>query len=234
LTESVRDVGVVVVAAGSGRRFADDSGLRKQYRELAGIPLVVWAVRPFVEHPRVCECVLVLPAEDVAGPPSFLGNLPLTLVAGGAERHDSVRQGIEAFMSRPRMILVHDGARPLVGRALIDRVIEAAESGTAAIPGIRVIDTLKEVGPDGMVISTPDRDRLWQVQTPQGFPADLLATVHRRAHVEGIGGTDDAALFERYSLPVRVVDGDANNLKVTRQSDLPLAEMIVQRQRHVQ
>lgn len=228
MSDQKKDVAAIIVAAGSGKRFGEVAGLRKQYRELGGVPLVVWSVKAFLSHPKVAECILVVPHEDVTAPPPFLERLPVRLVAGGAERHQSVRLGLEAIQTASRTVLIHDGARPLVSRSLIDRVIAAADQG-AAIPGTPVTDTLKEVAPDGRVLATPDRNRLRQVQTPQGFPTELLLRVHRDAHAAGIGGTDDAALFEHFGLPVRVVEGDATNLKVTQPLDLELAEFLAAR-----
>lgn len=214
----------VIVAGGSGRRVGGP--VRKQYLEVAGEPVLLRAVRPFVDHPRIGPVVVVLPAEDVAVPPAWLAELGVTIVAGGAERGDSVWSGLRALASNEAdRVLVHDGARPFVTAAVIDRVLEACGGG-GAIAAVPVTDTIKEVGPDGVIAGTPERARLWQAQTPQGFPFAALVDAYRRARAEGVAATDDAALYERYVGPVRVVMGSHSNLKVTRPADLRLAEAL--------
>lgn len=216
----------VVVAGGSGRRVG--GGVRKQYLEVAGEPLLLRAVRPFLRHPGVGSVVVVLPPEDAASPPSWLAQTGVRVVPGGEERGDSVRNGLLATPEDAPVVLVHDGARPFVSAEVITRVLEAARSG-AAIAAVPVADTIKEVDADGTVRATPDRSRLWAAQTPQGFPRALLLDVHARADAEGFRATDDAALCERYGIPVRVVEGDPGNLKVTRPADLDIAEALARR-----
>jgi 2-C-methyl-D-erythritol 4-phosphate cytidylyltransferase len=213
----------VVVAGGAGTRVGGP--VRKQYLEIAGEPVLLRAVLPFVFHPHVDEVVVVLPPEDVASPPVWLKALDLVLVSGGPERGDSVWNGLAALTGDVETVLVHDGARPFVTRDVIDRVLEAARGG-GAIAAVPVTDTIKEVGSDGVVAGTPDRARLWQAQTPQGFPRRELVRAYERARAEGVAATDDAALYERYAGAVRVVMGSHRNLKVTRRADLALAEAL--------
>lgn len=216
----------VIVAAGAGKRLG--SAVRKQYLEVAGEPILLRALRPFIRHPEVGAVVVVLPPEDAAHPPAWLAETGVRVVAGGAERGDSVLNGLLATPEDAPVVLVHDGARPFVTEEVIGRVLEGARSGPvlAAVP---VADTIKEVGADGLVRATPERSRLWQAQTPQGFPRGTLLEVHRRAREEGFRATDDAALCERYGIPVRVVEGAAENLKVTRPADLAVAEALARR-----
>jgi 2-C-methyl-D-erythritol 4-phosphate cytidylyltransferase len=197
--------------------------VRKQYLEVGGIPVLLRAVRPFIGHPRIGSVVVVLPPADVDAPPAWLAGL--TLVAGGAERGDSVWNGLRATPADAPAVLVHDGARPFVSAEIIDRVLDACVEG-GAIAAVQVTDTVKEVGPGGVILGTPDRSRLWRAQTPQGFPRAALVRAYERAREEGVAATDDAALFERYCGPVRVVAGSERNLKVTRPADLVLAEAL--------
>lgn len=213
----------VVVAGGSGQRVG--GAVRKQYLEVAGEPILLRAVRPFLVHPGIGSVVVVLPPEDAANPPAWLVETGVRVVPGGEERGDSVRNGLLATPDDAPVVLVHDGARPFVSAEVIGRVLEAAREG-AAIAAVPVSDTIKEVGPDGTVRSTPDRSRLRGAQTPQGFPRALLLDVHARAGAEGFRATDDAALCERFGVPVRVVEGAAENFKVTRPVDLVLAEAL--------
>jgi 2-C-methyl-D-erythritol 4-phosphate cytidylyltransferase len=201
----------VIVAAGSGARF----GGPKQFALLGGRPLVEWSCAAFQAHPRVEDIILVLP-ETAAGA-EYLRRFPkIRAVAAGVSRLDERRTGV---------ILVHDGARPLVSAGLIDRVIEAAEKRGAAVPAVPCRDTLKEID-GGRVVRTLDRGRLGRVQTPQGFASALLRRALAAASAEGISGTDEAALVERLGEEVAVVSGDPENIKITTPLDLIAAEAI--------
>jgi 2-C-methyl-D-erythritol 4-phosphate cytidylyltransferase len=226
-----RDVGVIVVAAGQGTRVGGETP--KQYRPIAGVPMVLRAVRPFAAHPEVARVVLVLPAEDAAAPPAFLRDLAgaaLVLVAGGAERTESVAAGLAALGPECTSVLVHDAARPFVERAVIDAVIAHARAGEGAVAAVRVTDTLKEADPQDAtrVGRTVARDGLWRAQTPQGFPRAVLERAHAAADSAG-AATDDAALVERTGVPIRLVPDSPRNLKVTTVEDLALAELLAGR-----
>lgn len=218
------DAGAVVAAGGAGRRFG--GAVRKQYLEIGGEPVLLRAIRPFLEHPRVARVVVVLPAADAGDPPSWLAALPVEIVAGGAERGDSVLAGLLRVPEALPLVLVHDGARPFVTRELIDRVLAGCTGGRGAVAALPVTDTLKRADPEGRITHTLDRTGLWRAQTPQGFPRAGLLLACRSARDAGAAATDDAALFERYAGPVDVVSGDPANLKVTLPEDLPLAEAI--------
>jgi 2-C-methyl-D-erythritol 4-phosphate cytidylyltransferase len=213
----------VVVAGGTGRRLGGE--VAKQYLEIDGKPVLQRAITPFLEHPAFGCVAVVLPPEDAADPPRWLRDLGVVIVPGGAERSDSVWNGLRALPPDLDPVLIHDGARPFVSRQVIDRVLEAARSGPA-IAAIRVADTIKEVDADGRIVTTPDRTRLWQAQTPQGFPRSVIITAHQRARAERVPATDDAMLVERLGEPVRVVEGAAVNLKITRPADLAIARAL--------
>jgi len=212
----------VIVAGGAGLRFGGP--VRKQYLVVGGVPVLLRAIRPFLAHPRIAQVVVVLPAEDVLHAPTWLLDVAVRIVAGGAERGDSVANGLAA-VEDAEMVLIHDGARPFVDGGIIDRVLEGCAAG-GAIAAVPVTDTIKQVDAEGAIAGTPDRRTLWQAQTPQGFPLAGLRDAYREAVEEGVGATDDAALYERYVGPVRVVMGSYRNLKVTRPDDLPIAEAI--------
>ena len=214
----------MLVAAGRGERLG---GTPKQYRPIAGVPMVLRALRPFAAHPEVLHTVIALPPEDVATPPPFLTDLAgstLTLVAGGAERSDSVAAGLRSLPEACTVVLVHDAARPFPDPEVIGAVIREARSGRGAVAAVPVTDTVKEIAPDDSrrVIRTVSRDRLWRAQTPQGFPRSLLAAAHR---LPAEGATDDAALVERLGAEVRIVPDSPRNLKVTTAEDLEGAEL---------
>lgn len=191
--------------------------------------MVLRALRPFTSHPDVAQVVLVLPAEDVGQPPSFLAVISaLSVVAGGEHRGDSVRAGLAALRPECRVVLVHDAARPFVAQEVIERVIAVARQGEGAVPAVRLTDTLKEATPADptLVARTRPRANLWRAQTPQGFPRAALEKAHAHALRCGHRATDDAALVEATGVPVRLVPDSVRNLKVTTPEDLALAELL--------
>ncbi len=225
-----RDVGAVIVAAGEGRRIG---GVPKQYRPLGGVPMVLRAVRPFLEHREVARVALVLPPADAASPPGFLADLAgdrLALVAGGPARRDSVAAGLAALGPDCAVVVVHDAARPFVEPAVIDAVIREARTGVGAVAAVPLTDTLKEAAPDDerRVARTVSRDRLWRAQTPQAFPRELLARAHAAAEAAA-DATDDAVLVERIGGAVRLVPDSPRNVKITTPEDLAWAELWAER-----
>jgi 2-C-methyl-D-erythritol 4-phosphate cytidylyltransferase len=156
-----------------------------------------------------------------------LGALHWVLEAGGARRQDSVRLGLERLDPDCEIVVVHDAVRPLVSPALIDRLAEAADRDGAAVAGLPVTDTIKIVAPGRRVRSTPARDSLWAVQTPQAFRVALLREAHARGKKDGVEATDDAMLVERLGKTVAVLEGDPSNIKITTPEDLLLAEALL-------
>jgi 2-C-methyl-D-erythritol 4-phosphate cytidylyltransferase len=217
-------IGVAVPAAGAGRRMGE---VRKPWLELVGEPLIVHALRPFLADGRVVAVRVALAADDAADPPGWLSTLDprVGVVAGGASRSESVARAVAALPAQLDVILVHDAARPLVSADVIDRVVAAALGGTGAVAGWPATDTLKRVDADRRIVGTPDRERIWHAQTPQGFPAELLRRALRGA--DAVGATDDAGLVERAGGVVVMVPGSAHNFKVTRPEDVTLAEALL-------
>ncbi len=226
-----RDVGVLVVAGGRGERLG--GGVLKQYREIAGVPMLLRAVRPFVSHPEVAQVVIALPAAHAAAPPEWLAMLDgdaLSIVSGGESRSDSVRNALGVLRDECAIVLVHDGARPFVERATIDGVIRAARTGDGAVAAVPLSDTLKEAdATDGWVSRTIPREHLWRAQTPQGFPREVLAAAYERAGEAAGAATDDAALVEQSGHKVRIVADSPRNFKITTLDDLALAELWARR-----
>jgi len=224
----VRDVGVAIPAAGSGARMG---GTKKAFLEIGGRPLLERALRPFLAHPEVVSVGIAVPVEDLGSLPDWLTELDprIRFVAGGKTRMHSVRAALSALRPEVRTVLVHDAARPLVTREIIDRCLRVARTGEGAVAGWPVVDTLKEVAPDGRVVSTPDRESLWRAQTPQAFPRDALLEAYRQGVEDGAVATDDAALFARSGGRVRMVEGAPWNLKVTHPEDVAVAELFLER-----
>lgn len=221
------DVGVVIVAAGSGVRAGP--GGPKQFRPIAGVPMLLRALRPFLARRDVGRVAVVLPADSVERPPAWLQDLlgpRVTAVSGGAARADSVRAGLAALGGPPPVVLVHDAARPFVDAAAIAAVIEHARGGVGAVAAVPMGDTVKEVADDGRVVRTVPRMRLWRAQTPQGFPGAMLVAGYARWPADAPPPTDDAEVVERAGFPVEVVAGSPFNLKVTHEDDWRLAEAL--------
>jgi 2-C-methyl-D-erythritol 4-phosphate cytidylyltransferase len=220
-----RTVAAVVPAAGSGERLG--AGVPKAMATLASEPILAHAVRALVAEPRVGLVVLAAPdgleesMAEVAR--AQAGDVPVVAVTGGATRAESVRRALDAVPDSVDVVLVHDAARCLVPVEVVAAVVDAVRSGAAAVvPGLPVVDTIRELSDGGS--RTVDRARLRAVQTPQGFPAEVL----RRAHASGDpGATDDAGMVEALGLPVTLVPGHPRAFKVTTALDLVLAEALV-------
>jgi 2-C-methyl-D-erythritol 4-phosphate cytidylyltransferase len=211
-------VGVVVPAAGSGTRLGP--GAPKALRQLAGEPLLLHAVRRLRDCPSVGPVVVAAPAAEVAVVQRLLEGLDVTVVAGGAERQDSVRLGLAALPAEADLVLVHDAARALVPVAVVEAVVAALRAGaTAVVPVVPVSDTVKRVAGD-VVLETLPRGELRAVQTPQGFTRAVL----EQAHASGAPATDDASMVEALGVKVVTVPGSALALKVTTPLDLVVAE----------
>jgi len=227
MTEAVQDVGVVIVAGGTGTRTGSNE--LKQFRWVAGKPMLLHSVQLFQQRADVCMVVAVLPKQYAGDPPPwiFQSDLSRLLIGvGGNQRGTSVRSGLDDLPAEARIVVIHDAARPLVLDSTIDAVISAARNGTGAIAALPEVDTLKRVDENGRITETVERSGLWRAQTPQAFPREMIDDVTRRANREGISGTDDAALCEHYGYPVVVVPGSERAMKVTTEADFARAEAL--------
>lgn len=227
----------LLLAAGQGSRLAAATGgVAKQFLTLDNAPLYWRSVETFAACARLRGLVLVFPPETVAEAEAELTRLmaarqpgvPVRTASGGPRRQDSVRLGLAALPPECDAVLIHDTARPFATPALINRVIDAlndsdgSDGGAAGVvPGVPVADTIKVVR-EGQVEHTPERQHLVAVQTPQGFRLDVLRAAHSRAESEGLDVTDDASLLEACGVPVRVVEGEAANRKLTTPEDLAM------------
>ncbi len=214
----------LVVAAGRGERFG--AGLPKQYLPLAGKPVLRHSLERFLAHRGVAAVRVVIGAGQAdLYERATAGLVLLPPVEGGPSRQESVLLGLESLdLLEPTHVLIHDGARPLLSTALIGRVLAALETDEAALPVLPVVDTLKRAEGEHLVAG-PDRQRLARAQTPQGFRFAPILAAHRAA----AGGelTDDAAVAEAAGIPVRRVEGEERNLKVTTRDDLTLAGLLL-------
>lgn len=225
------DVHVLVPAAGSGSRLGADT--RKQYLALGDQPVLVRTLMRLAAQPQVTAIHLIVPEEDVAFcRRELVEHYRLAKVGGvmvgGAERQDSVRNGLEGCgAANQDVILVHDGVRPFFPQEQIGPLVQLAAVEGAALLAVPAQDTIKEVF-DGRVRSTLDRSLLWQAQTPQAFRCERIREAHRRAHASGYVGTDDASLIEWCGWPVAVLPGHPHNIKITTPADLALARALLE------
>jgi 2-C-methyl-D-erythritol 4-phosphate cytidylyltransferase / 2-C-methyl-D-erythritol 2,4-cyclodiphosphate synthase len=221
-------VAAVIVAAGRGYRAGGD--LPKQYRALAGEPVIRPTLAAFLGHPQIAAVQPVIHPDDAAIFRAATAGLERLLppVAGGATRQASVRAGLEALRAAaPDLVLIHDAARPFLSSDLISRAIAAATAHGAAVPAIAVTDTVKVVDERDTVSETLDRSRLRTVQTPQAFAYEVIVALHDRAAAAGCDDfTDDAALAEWAGRAVNVFAGEADNVKLTSNEDFARAEAL--------
>jgi len=225
----------VITAAGAGIRMGGDQA--KQFMELGGRPLLAVTVERFELSPDIDGIVLVVPPDKVDYCRGEIVKkydlIKVTkVVAGGERRQDSVRLGLEATEGHFPLVLIHDGVRPLVPPDLISRIVRAANQYRAVIPALAARETIKEADEAGLVVKTHDRRTLWLVQTPQAFRYEDILEAHRLAleqNWEEI--TDDALLIERTGVPVKIIEGSEENIKITTRQDLELARFLIRQVR---
>jgi 2-C-methyl-D-erythritol 4-phosphate cytidylyltransferase / 2-C-methyl-D-erythritol 2,4-cyclodiphosphate synthase len=222
----------VIVAAGRGARIRGTDGPPKQYRPLAGVPVLVHSLRMLAGHADVDAVEVVIHGDDrslyEAAARPYAARL-LDPVLGGATRQESVRLGLESLSARaPDRVLIHDAARPFLTSDLVSRLLSALDATPAAIAAEALTDTLKRAAPDGTVADTVDRANLWRAQTPQAFRFEPILSAHRRAADAGMTDfTDDAGLAEWAGLAVKLVASSGGNMKLTTIEDMMLAERLL-------
>lgn len=215
---------VVIPAAGRGKRMGADEN--KLMLSLKGKPIIVWTVEAFARDPWCEQIVLAIRPEEQTWFEQKLCHIitPIMYVAGGEERQQSVRAGLQTIDAKG-VVLIHDGARPFVRVDQLHEVAEAAQT-TGAILAVPVKDTVKQVTA-GIIQQTVPRQTLWLAQTPQAFPAADIRTIHDRADASQFVGTDDASLYEWAGKEVTVITGDYHNIKMTTPEDLLFGEAIL-------
>jgi len=218
--------GAVIVAAGTAARMG---GIDKVMAPLKGEPMLLHTVRTFQNCDAIREIVVVTRPDLLTTVMGLCKDMDKVkaVVAGGKDRPESVRLGMNALSSKVKLAAIQDGARPLITAAVIDRTVRAAHTYGAAAPGVPVKDTVKIVE-GGLVADTPDRSRLQAIQTPQVFDFDLLRGALKKAEQEGTAITDDCSAVELLGMKVRIVEGDEKNIKVTTPIDLKVAELFME------
>jgi 2-C-methyl-D-erythritol 4-phosphate cytidylyltransferase len=220
---------LLIPAAGMGRRMGSDRN--KLLLTLLGKPLLAWTLLAAEAARDVSWIGIMGQVADQADFKAILAQIslskPVQLIPGGETRQESVYNGLQALPAAAEQVLIHDGARCLATPQLLDRCATVLLDCPGLIAAVPVKDTIKVVNETGIIQDTPDRRQLWAAQTPQGFDVQLLKQCHEQGRSLGWEVTDDAALFERCGLPVRIVEGEETNLKVTTPVDLAIAEFIL-------
>jgi len=225
---------VYTAVPSAGSAFRMGLGYSKAYVDVAGKPLLARTIEALFKSPFIDRVTVAVRPDEIAlargeilEKPGFSKNVEI--IAGGEERQQTVEKLLAAAPADRDIVLIHDGARPLVSEILIRNVLEVAAEWGAAISAIPIVDTIKESTDGGETVSgTVDRKRLYRAQTPQAFHRDLILSAHRRARKEDWKVTDDASLLEQMGHNVRLVAGDERNIKITTLEDLELARWIFQ------
>jgi 2-C-methyl-D-erythritol 4-phosphate cytidylyltransferase len=223
-------VNAVIIAAGEGKRMGGD--LSKALIALAGRPLILHTLDRFARS-QVRKVILVVPEnqkqkfEQIVRADPQLKGFDCVLESGGLRRQDSVARGLNRLDDDCEVVVIHDGARPLVSPALIDRCVELVLKEGAAAVGLPAKDTIKVVSASRRIESTPPRNSLWEIQTPQAFRVEIIREAHLRGEEDGIEATDDAMLVERLGKSVALLEGERSNLKITTPEDLLIAETLI-------
>jgi 2-C-methyl-D-erythritol 4-phosphate cytidylyltransferase len=227
----MRKVIAVVPAAGFGRRFG--AGTNKPFITLLDKPLVVWALETLQATKEIAEIIPVFKESDMEEGVRIVEDYGLSKVKriapGGKERQDSVYNGLKLITDKSAVVLIHDGARPLVDKTLIRNTIKGLEGYDGAVAALPPKDTIKETDENGDIRKTLKRQSLWAVQTPQVFYYKRIMDAYEKAMKEGFYSTDDSALVERQGGRIRVVMGSYKNIKITTPEDLDIAELFLKK-----
>ena len=222
----------IIPAGGTGKRLK--AHVAKQYLFLDHMPVLVHTLKVFQKSKVIDNIILALPPDDlVSVRQELIDKYDLTkvttVVAGGKERQDSVRNSLSAINGKCDVVVIHDGVRPFVTQDLVKRVVVAAKTEGAASAGVKAKDTIKETKKDNMVATTIPRHNLWLTQTPQAFKFELLKKAYKTAYDEKFYGTDDASLVERIGKKVKMIEGSYENIKITTSEDLIIAEALMKK-----
>ena len=222
---------VAIVAAGRGERAGQSDEGPKQYRNISGIAVIARTIRAFARHERVGPIAVAIHPEDEEIFRESVAELAerVLIVQGGSSRQASVLCALRALANHdPEFVMIHDGVRPFIEEELIDRLMDAMDGEAGALPALPVADTLKRAGEDGIIIGTEPRSGLFAAQTPQSFPFNAIWQAHERAaQTDPHGFTDDAALAEWAGMHVRIVEGNASNIKLTWAKEIEMADRLL-------
>ena len=221
---------VIIAAAGQGKRMQSD--INKQYIRLKEKPILAHTIEAFEKVEEINEIILVVSKNEidlcsqlVVKPYGF--KKVKKIIGGGKERQDSIYEGLQVLSKETDVVLIHDGARPFIKEKEIKKSIQVAHQEGACVVGVRVKDTIKLVNKEQCILQTPDRSQLWSVQTPQVFQYKILKRAYEKAKEDHFMGTDDASVVERLGIPVKIIEGQYSNIKITTPEDLVYGEIIL-------
>lgn len=222
----------IVPAAGKGERMGP--GLKKPYLLLNGRPILYYVLAVLDQTTAIAQLIIaVYPGEEGICQKEIVQKFSfkkdVNIISGGETRQDSVRQALKFLPQNCTMVLIHDGARPLISQQMIENAIQTTEKWRATAMGVPVKDTIKIVKEDGIIETTPSRKKLWSIQTPQTFEKKLLLEAYHKAYQDGFNGTDDASLVERLGVSVKIIRGSYENIKITTKEDLLVAQAILRK-----
>ena len=224
-------VAVIIAASGSGQRLGGD--MPKQFQLLGDKPVLAHSVQAFDRLDIINEIIIAAPAEYVAHTWDITARYRFSkvrkVVPGGPSRAESIYAAFKQLSTDTGAVLIHDGVRPFVSEKIIMSVIQATDTHSAAVAGIPLTDTIKEINPACQVLQTPDRHRFWQVQTPQGFTYNVIKKAYEQGKADDIlaSVTDDSMLVERLGIAVQMVEGHPGNIKITTREDLLMSEIML-------
>lgn len=225
-----RHCSVIIPAAGQGKRMG--TNIKKQYLKIGDKPIILHTIEKFIKLPSIDEVIVVIAKEDI----EYFNNQILKhsdfkhkikITAGGKERQESVYNGLMTISDNTEFVLIHDAARPFVSEKDINKLIEATIIYGACVLGVKVKDTIKIADEENYICNTPDRNKLWAIQTPQGFKKDIILEAHKKAKEDNYIGTDDGVLAERLGYRVKIIEGNYENIKITTAEDLLIGETII-------
>lgn len=221
--------GVVIVAAGAGSRMK--MNINKQFIKLNDKEIIAHTIEKFYNHKNIDEIVVVIKKEEAGYFKNEILNKynfnNIKIAFGGNERQDSVYNGLKELDEDCEIVLIHDGARPFVSEQIIKSCIEEAKNHNAVVVGVPVKDTIKVINENNDIVDTPERSKLWAVQTPQTFNYNILVKSYEEAFKDEFYGTDDAMLVERIGYKVKMINGSYNNIKVTTPEDIEIGTQIL-------
>ena len=220
----------IIVAGGLGKRMGND--VSKQYMLLGDMPVLSRTLGIFEKASNIGHIVLVVPKNDMDyAKNSIVEKYGISkvrhIVAGGRQRQDSVKNGLDVVSDKDEIVLIHDGVRPFVSEELINVSVRKAFEEDAVTVGVPVKDTVKSVDSDGLVTKTFKRNTLWLTQTPQAFKAEIIIKAYQKAYKDNFYGTDDASLVEHINVSVKMIPGSYNNIKITTPGDLEFGEFLL-------
>lgn len=220
---------VIIVSAGKGTRMKAD--INKQFLKIGDKEVIAHTIDKFYDNKNIGEIIVVIREDEKEFFEKNIinkyGYKNIKIAFGGAERQDSVYNGLKKIEKDCEIVLIHDGARPFVTNEIIEKSIICGKEYKSAIVGVPVKDTIKIVNKNNDVCNTPNRDTLWSIQTPQVFDYSLIMKAYEKASKDGYYGTDDSMLMEYLGYNVKVVEGSYNNIKITTPEDLKIAEEIL-------